>query len=682
MSSGERKSSRIIEREAQKAKETKNRRKGRDTCQLPRGKDVDSVQVSSKSKSRKKAKNKHVEDLVLNTVDSQVQKADIQCYNEDHHINSVTMSSRTALPEKGKLEILLGVLKRKDSNKYFAQPVDPKKVKYYDEVIKEPMDFGTIAKKLNEGRYEVLEEFEYDVVLVSRNAMHFNGPRTVYYKEAEGIKELSEQLFRVLKTEPENFEDVFSKAEMKFPNSKSWNKRTNTQTKSKEPRNERRFEYTGPERRRTYKPLSSLSEESSVLILDGESKALNQVNQNGVGYVESILRFAKDLGPTAQKFAMQMAKGCSSEDFKIENVASSFQFQAPMNRIPAAFSSEMGTEIAPPSNSLENFVRSLGCVQSDSLNGEKISAAGNMNRYYANFGGIAHASEKRETPANFQQKIVQTRNSYSNFENAFANDVINKNDGLQLRYFPVSSSQNGTSSMFTGWKSNVIPNKLLSSNMMQDSMNEDKPVQTVEIAFPKPTMQEFFRTRNIGAPSYSWWCSSKAAPELIGRQAFSSMQGEGSQYLGSEMHQVQAATVGGCGGFRSHLEQEGQVLNGLKAPVQKSQYFQALTIGGKSYGGNLNQGGRLSSGYDLPIVEPTLSRGLTDEEVSIMNGGNLEMGGLVRNQFKPTVLGTTQMQTMTSQQDASSRGDFRQGGQVYNLFNLQSWNHNSFKQSD
>ena len=72
-----------------------------------------------------------------------------------------------------------GVLKyllRHKHAAWFADPVDPVAmgIPHYAEVIKTPMDFGTIKGKYKGGRYASAEAFAADVRLVFRNATTFN----------------------------------------------------------------------------------------------------------------------------------------------------------------------------------------------------------------------------------------------------------------------------------------------------------------------------------------------------------------------------------------------------------------------------------------------------------------------------------------------------------------------------
>jgi bromodomain-containing protein 7 len=62
--------------------------------------------------------------------------------------------------------------------------VDLSQVAGYAEVIKHPMDFGTMERKALANRYHSLEEFTDDFRLVISNATTFNPPETLYHSEA------------------------------------------------------------------------------------------------------------------------------------------------------------------------------------------------------------------------------------------------------------------------------------------------------------------------------------------------------------------------------------------------------------------------------------------------------------------------------------------------------------------
>ncbi|TMX03456.1 hypothetical protein EJD97_016154 [Solanum chilense] len=118
-------------------------------------------------------------------------------------------SKPTKLPEKRILQLILDVLQRRDTYEIFAEPVDPTEVEDYYKIIKEPMDFGTMRAKLHEGMYQNLRQFERDAFLIPKNAMHFNSSGTVYFRQARAIYDLAKKAFHVLKTNPKNIEVEF-----------------------------------------------------------------------------------------------------------------------------------------------------------------------------------------------------------------------------------------------------------------------------------------------------------------------------------------------------------------------------------------------------------------------------------------------------------------------------------------
>ncbi|GAA0146687.1 chromatin/chromatin-binding, or -regulatory protein [Lithospermum erythrorhizon] len=153
---------------------------------------------SSKSRARMKRKFNHNE--MESSQDGDKQQDEDQL---------PTCGKFIKLPEKPILELILDTLQRRDVHEIFAEPVDPDEVEDYYEIIEHPMDFGTMRAKLHEGMYQNLEQFEHDVFLIPRNAMHFNTSSSIYFRQARGIYELAEKLFHVLKTDPEHFELEF-----------------------------------------------------------------------------------------------------------------------------------------------------------------------------------------------------------------------------------------------------------------------------------------------------------------------------------------------------------------------------------------------------------------------------------------------------------------------------------------
>ncbi|KAJ0966755.1 hypothetical protein J5N97_023672 [Dioscorea zingiberensis] len=112
----------------------------------------------------------------------------------------------TPLPDKKLLFFILDRLQKKDTYGVYSEPVDPEELPDYHEVIAHPMDFGTVRKKLTNGVYANLEQFEKDVLLISSNAMMYNAPSTIYHRQARAIQELAKKSFENLRQESDDNE--------------------------------------------------------------------------------------------------------------------------------------------------------------------------------------------------------------------------------------------------------------------------------------------------------------------------------------------------------------------------------------------------------------------------------------------------------------------------------------------
>ncbi|KAF9263370.1 hypothetical protein L218DRAFT_959397 [Marasmius fiardii PR-910] len=91
-------------------------------------------------------------------------------------------------PLKEVLAKLIAQIKKRDDYAFFLQPVDTSQVPGYSDIVKNPMDFGTMSNKVARGRYRSLEEFADDFRLVINNAKAFNPPGTIYHSEAQRIE--------------------------------------------------------------------------------------------------------------------------------------------------------------------------------------------------------------------------------------------------------------------------------------------------------------------------------------------------------------------------------------------------------------------------------------------------------------------------------------------------------------
>ncbi|KAJ9693552.1 hypothetical protein PVL29_009484 [Vitis rotundifolia] len=366
----------------------------------------------SRTRARKKRKLRPVQDVAVSSVTTTANQRSKSPVDEDHPINSDQLSvfqakgspkcedgqssivsSAEWLPEKHILELILDTLQRRDTHEIFAEPVDPEEVEDYYEIIKEPMDFGTMRAKLHEGMYKNLEQFEHDVFLISSNAMHFNSSATIYFRQARALQELSKKVFHVLKTDPRNFElefsatrrrpgrrpqgdargsnfssppkpmtnvrsrsmayDGSSKGTRSSSGSSSLRRTirvnpgcsdTATHFETADPEilsgsgDGRRSNFSETEQRCTYRPWTSFLDESELIVstIYSKPKPLLHVNQCDIGYTESLMMFVKDLGPVAQMVAKKKLQGWWPNEPNCPTPSSNHWFQAPKCENPAA----------------------------------------------------------------------------------------------------------------------------------------------------------------------------------------------------------------------------------------------------------------------------------------------------------------------------------------------------------
>ncbi|GKY91017.1 hypothetical protein MPSEU_000074500 [Mayamaea pseudoterrestris] len=107
----------------------------------------------------------------------------------------------------------MDVLKIMQSHQHgwvFNSPVDPVELGLpdYFEVIKKPMDLGTIRKKVENGVYHKLDEFEYHCKLTFDNAMLYNPEGSVVYNMAKEMKDNFEEEYAKMMEQVNREEDI------------------------------------------------------------------------------------------------------------------------------------------------------------------------------------------------------------------------------------------------------------------------------------------------------------------------------------------------------------------------------------------------------------------------------------------------------------------------------------------
>jgi histone acetyltransferase len=107
---------------------------------------------------------------------------------------------------------LLSALQNSSSSWPFLVPVNGEEVHDYYEVIKEPMDLGTMEQKLDKDQYETVDDFVRDTLLMVRNCKRYNAETTPYAKAANKVeKEMWKKIREVPEwsyLEPEGFEST------------------------------------------------------------------------------------------------------------------------------------------------------------------------------------------------------------------------------------------------------------------------------------------------------------------------------------------------------------------------------------------------------------------------------------------------------------------------------------------
>jgi len=103
--------------------------------------------------------------------------------------------------------LIIKTMERQPNSIPFLKPVDPVALNIpdYFNVIKHPMDFSTILKKLKKGEYPSMNEYVDDVDLVFKNCMTYNPPNNPVHKMGQEMKTF---FIEQLKKYPEHFTNI------------------------------------------------------------------------------------------------------------------------------------------------------------------------------------------------------------------------------------------------------------------------------------------------------------------------------------------------------------------------------------------------------------------------------------------------------------------------------------------
>ncbi|CAK7323467.1 unnamed protein product [Dovyalis caffra] len=461
------------------------------------------------------------------------------------------------MPKKQTLEFILDILQRRDRQEIFAQPVDPDEVVGYYNIIKEPMDFGTIRAKLQEGLYTSLEQFQHDVLLISSNAMKFNSSTTVYYTEARAISELAQRVFNSLRNEPEKFELEHSGMRRRPAkkgqgeaggilnklaklagstggaslNSTSLNRATQTHlastslnpfidhTNNERPsgvasahvrvdlpvhlcaykvcsRDGRNLDASETARRMTYMPQSSSlsGNGSTVSAVYNAPKLLNPVPNSSTRYMESLKEFVKDLGPTAQAVANKKLGKHPIETPSVLSWKPTYFSQKTDPPVPVSSALDRPARLTRV-NDCRTPHNSFNSISPGSYKGKMVCPNGGVNGYNAG-------------------EMIPTRNCLPGFR-AHPNNGGSNNFAL-MREKAVNTSKNmdacGTSEAKTrGTSGNT---DLLLATLMQISAFQNRNSQTPSGHFPLAGMYPAQPSQLITEPQ-SWLQNNNSDPMCL-----------------------------------------------------------------------------------------------------------------------------------------------------------------------
>lgn len=103
-------------------------------------------------------------------------------------------TSQLPKPTAKELEPVVDKLQKRDVYLIFAEPVTEDVAPGYFTIIKKPMDFKCIREKIRLRQYQSFEELWVDVELMLNNAMTYNEPHTIFYKEAYALLAVSRRI--------------------------------------------------------------------------------------------------------------------------------------------------------------------------------------------------------------------------------------------------------------------------------------------------------------------------------------------------------------------------------------------------------------------------------------------------------------------------------------------------------
>ncbi|ORZ21254.1 hypothetical protein BCR42DRAFT_488361 [Absidia repens] len=111
-----------------------------------------------------------------------------QPLKQEHQLQGIAMTKDHGKGLKATCFKLWDTLSKRDAYGFFLEPVDTSLVRDYLTVIKQPMDFSTLHRKIDNDDYKTMDDFRTDFLLIVRNAKLYNAPDTIYWKSADKLE--------------------------------------------------------------------------------------------------------------------------------------------------------------------------------------------------------------------------------------------------------------------------------------------------------------------------------------------------------------------------------------------------------------------------------------------------------------------------------------------------------------
>lgn len=158
--------------------------------------------ISSHEKSKRKRDRQEMDGEIGNVIDAErpIKKIYIKPIEPPNRNSPEARKVGGFLkePEISPLQLCLEnvhrTLQRKDTQGFFAYPVNDTIAPGYSNIITHPMDFSSMKYKIDSNDYYSLEQFRDDFYLMCNNAMVYNAPETIYYKAAKKLIQTGSKL--------------------------------------------------------------------------------------------------------------------------------------------------------------------------------------------------------------------------------------------------------------------------------------------------------------------------------------------------------------------------------------------------------------------------------------------------------------------------------------------------------